>query len=113
MSASVPGQAPATASAVAALGSPVAAASVGPIVFTLLNSAGQAVGTPVSVTQGATDTTSSASFLITAPDTYTVSAQRFDASGAAVGAAVVSPAFTVTAAQVSVTVPVSVSVTVA
>ena len=89
-----------------------AGTTVGVVVFNLVDSTGN-VAQAVQVATGQADTAAQASFTITAPDTYTVSAQRQDGSGAPLGTAVVSAAFVVAApVTVSISVPGSVTVTV-
>jgi acyl-coenzyme A thioesterase PaaI-like protein len=83
----------------------------GSVLFSLLDSASNVVSTSVVAT-GATDAVAQASFSISVPGTYKVSAVRQDASNNVLGSAVVSADFVVAApVTVSVSVPTSVAVT--
>ena len=91
------------------------AASLGQVVFALLDASGAVVGTPQSVAAAADATVfGPVSFSISVDGTYTVAVQRQDASGALVGAVATSAPFTVvTPVTVTVTIPTSVTATVA
>lgn len=101
----------AVAVAVLAAQSFPAATTVGPVLFTLLDSNNNPVTTQ-SVTAAAGDTSATATFPDVPAGTYTVSAVRQDASGAMLGTSVVSAPITISApSTISITVPASVSVT--
>ena len=109
-----------TATAVAALAveSFPAGTTVGGVLFTLssVDASGVAtVANTATVAAGAADAEVSVAFVIDVAGDYTVSAQRQDGSGAALGSVVTSAVFNVVAAPVlvSVSVPTGVTVTVA
>lgn len=83
----------------------------GNVVFTLLDSSGSPVGSPQSVTAGAGDGSSSATFSSVPAGTYTISAVRQDGNGASLGGATSDPFTVDVPVTVSVTVPSGVSVT--
>ena len=84
----------------------------GNVLFSLIDSTSNVVSTAVVAT-GQTDTAAQASFTITTPDTYTVTAVRQDASGNTLGNVATSAAFVIAApVTVNVSVPVTVTVTV-
>lgn len=83
----------------------------GAVLFELLDSGGNVVASQ-PVTAGAADPSASATFSNVAPGTYTIRATRQDGGGNPLAPGVVSDPFTVTAANTTVTVPATVTVTV-
>jgi hypothetical protein len=92
-----------------------AGTTFGSVLFSLSSLDANSVATLVSsqaVATGETDSAAQASFTISDPGTYEVSAVRQDASNNALGTAVVSSTFVVAApVTVSISVPANVSVT--
>lgn len=88
-----------------------AGTQAGPIVFELLAADGSVVANQ-SVAAGAADASAVATFTGVGPGTYTVRISRQDASGTLIGSPVTTAPFTVTGASVTITVPVSGSVSV-
>lgn len=86
----------------------------GNVVFTLMDSSGNPVGSPQSIPSGASDTDATATFTSVAAGTgYTVTAVRQDGSGNPLAPAVASPPFDIAVSTtVSVSVPSAVGVTV-
>jgi hypothetical protein len=83
----------------------------GNVVFTVLDANNNVVSTSAVVT-GEVDAASQATFVISTPGQYTISAVRQDASGNVLGNVVVSAPFTVAApVTVNVSTPANVNVT--